>query len=659
MIRVLLIEDDPRDAQEVKAALSHSGGSYLESFEFSLQDTLQRGLEVLKAQKVDVILLDLDLPDARDFYGLDRLRRDFPRVPLIVLTKQNEETLIALEAVKRGAQDYFSKRYLRESSSLDRVIRYAIERKKVEQDLVAAREEALKASRAKSEFLANISHDIRTPLNCIIGVADLLSRAKLSEEEKNHVQMLTRASDNLLSLINNVLDLSKIEAGQVEIRHREFDLLETVGPALDIVATRAHGKGLELIFKIDPEVPRDLIGATDLVGQVLVNLLGNAVKFTKQGEVSLMIHRVRQDSESVTLQLLVKDTGIGIPQDKLTTIFESFTQLEQDSSLKPQGSGLGLSICRRLVELMKGQISVRSRPGQGSEFQVQLQFALAKGRRPRVVNANLNLTGKKVLVTDDNGAHGTLLKELLELWSAEVHLAKNRQEALALVAKLKGRQQTFDLAVLDLRMPGVATGGIELARDLAGQIGAFVMMLPTNHRHGDLKYLRDLGIDQYYFKPTKPERLAEVVAASLRGGPKVQGALESVEEDPRRDRLLHLLVADDSEDNRQLIQAYCKGANIQLEMAEDGRQALEKFKHQNFDLVLMDIQMPQMNGYEALAAIRQWERANSRSSIPVLALTAFALKEEAERCLSAGFNAHVTKPITKSDLIKTITRFAV
>src|ERR1700722_2216839 len=257
MIKALLIEDNPEDILKIKRALTNSeDGVFLESFEFIEASSLNKGLEILKSEKIDVILLDIGLPDTRDFSGIDRLKKEMLLAPIIVLTKQREETLVTIEAVKRGAQDYFSKNQLSDMSSLDRVIRYAIERKKNEEELVIAREEALKASaealrasKAKSEFLSSMSHDIRTPLNSIIGVADLLSRAKLSEDEANYVQMLNKASDNLLSLINDILDLSKIESGLVKINNIVFDLLDTVEKVLDIVSSRAHAKGLEIIFK--------------------------------------------------------------------------------------------------------------------------------------------------------------------------------------------------------------------------------------------------------------------------------------------------------------------------------------------------------------------------------------------------------------------------
>jgi len=661
MIKLLLVEDDPRDAEAIQAALSGGGsGQYLEPFEFISARSLQQGLAILREREVDVVLLDLDLPDARDFHGIDRLKREFPTVPMIVLTKQNEETLVALEAVKRGAQDYFSKNQLDDYLSLDRVIRYAIERNKAEKELVLAREAALKASRAKSEFLANMSHDIRTPLNCIIGVSDLLLRSKLSEEDRNHVMMLNRASESLLSLVNNVLDLSKIEAGQVVLGNKEFDLLETASSVLDLVATRAHAKGLEVIFKIEEDVPRSLIGGADILSQVLANLLGNAVKFTKEGEITLSVEVVNRTDSHAELAFSVKDTGVGIPKDKLEAVFDTFTQIDSsDPAIKNEGSGLGLSICRRLVKLMKGRIGVKSTQGKGSEFHFQVPFELGAARAHAQTLPKSGLDAKTILVVDDNLAHGLLLKELLEGWGAKVWLAKDSRTALAMNMSMVTKGKAFDLGLIDLRMPGLRAGGIELVQKIKGQIASLIMMMPTNHRPGDLQLLRKSGIHHYYFKPTKPYQLAQIITKCLKHEIGASDLSAMIDGQGVNAKPLKLLVADDSEDNRLLIEAYCRGSNINLAMAEDGHEALEKVKSTEFDLILMDLQMPRMNGYEALAEIRNWENANQKKNIPVLALTAYALTEEAERCLSAGFDAHVTKPITKTQLITTINRYAV
>lgn len=659
MIKILLIEDNAEDIEAIKATLNSSGGAYLDPFVFTVAQSFGQGLKILKEEKIDVVILDLGLPDANNFDGIDYLKCIAPIVPIVVLTKQMDETLIAIEAVRRGAQDYFSKCHLGDSDMLERIVRHAIERKKHEQELVVAREDALKGSKAKSEFLANMSHDIRTPLNCIIGVSDLLSRAQLSEENRNYVQMLRRASDNLLSLINNILDLSKIEAGQLHLSRSEFDLLSTVENVLDIISTRAHAKGLEMIFKIAQNVPRKLVGDSGLLNQLLVNFLGNAVKFTKSGEVTLEISVKDFLDDFITLQFCVRDTGVGIPQDKLSVIFESFTQLEQnDSSLKKQGSGLGLSICKRIIELMRGTVQVRSEIDKGSIFEFHLPFLRSEKSCEELIIPNLNLEQKRVLIVDDNRAHSLVLKEILRSWKATVECAANRAEAIRLTSKMRFAGHKFDLALLDLRMPGVESGGLDLSSEIKDDVKAIIMMLPVNHRYGDLDHLKAVGIDKYYFKPTKAAQLAKIISEILEGrsSPAVVSESSAKILTPKRSR--QLLIADDSEDNRLLIEAYCKDTEFALEIAEDGSQAVDFFKRKNFDLVLMDIQMPRMNGYEALSAIRDWEVSQRRSQVPVLALTAFALTEEVEKCISAGFKAHVSKPITKNELIDAIRKYA-
>ncbi len=663
MIRVLLIEDNEDDALKIRKALSKSAdGIFLDGFDFVMASSLRQGIKALGSENIDVVLLDLGLPDARGFEGIVRLRKAFPFIPTIILTKQHEETLIAVEAVKMGAQDYFSKSNLSDIFSLDRIIRYAIERKKLEQTIVEAKEEAerakeqaLKASKAKSEFLSSMSHDIRTPLNCIIGVADLLSRAKLSEEEVNYVQMLNKASDNLLSLINDILDLAKIESGQIKISSISFDLLKTVESVLDFTSNRAHAKGLELIFHIAPDVPRQIVGDPEHLNQILINLLGNAIKFTKSGEVVLEIKKINFTGTNFHLQFQVKDTGIGIPSDKLLVIFESFIQLDHKDALKRQGSGLGLSICKRLISMMNGKINAASELGKGSTFTVDIPFKESNEVSKIAIIPSLHLTNIDVLVTDDNLLNRTILGELLNYWKANVFLTKNMQEAEDLCSK---RDKKFEIAIFDIRMPGVGAGGIELAEKLKDKINSTILMLPTNHRYGDIERLKNAGITKYFFKPAKPEQLAGLISEISNKELHPNSEIANSSMNASQKKPLRLLVADDSEENRQLIAAYCKDTCLSLTLAEDGKDAFEKFKKAKYDLVLMDLQMPQMNGYEAFHAIRDWEKNQNKTEVPVLALTAYALKEEAEKCMAAGFGAHLTKPIRKNDLLQAIKKFA-
>lgn len=650
MIRVMLIEDNPGHRARIQDALApREFLGFLEPFEFFAAGSLGAALHALRECKADVILLDLGLPDSREFDGIDRLRSEFPLVPIIVLTGQLEDTIIGLEAVKRGAQDYFSKSQLGEMFALERVIRYAIERKKNEQDLIVAREEALRASRAKSEFLSSMSHDIRTPLNCIVGIADLLARANLNEENANHVRMIGRASENLLSLINNILDLSKIESGRLKMNRRPFNLLTVLEGALQIAASKAHTKNLEVILNIASDVPRGLIGDADKLNQILGNLLSNAVKFTKAGEITLDISNVGSGPGRAVLRFRVEDTGIGIPNDKLSTIFESFTQLEEAAvPSSKEGSGLGLAICKRLIDMLGGTVHVQSVPGKGSRFEIEMPFDLSQTQL--VTSLHPDLKNMHVLVTDDNQTQAETLREILHSWGASVHVAHSANEAEYIMNTAK---EKMDFALLDLRLPGIASGGLDLSARIGDKVKKTIMMLPTNHRGGDLDRIKQAGIAAYLFKPVHPEKLAEVISGvdRISGESRIDPA--SATAPP-----LNLLVADDSEDNRYIIQAYCKNTGFKLELAENGQQAVKKFKEGRFDLVLLDIQMPVMSGYEALSSIREWEKSRGGKPVPILALTAFALKEEAERCLAAGFGAHITKPFKRDDLIKTIRKFA-
>ena len=532
--------------------------------------------------------------------------------------------------------------------------------REVEAALKSAHDAALEANRAKSEFLATMSHEIRTPLNAIIGSADLLWETTLTEEQAEYVGMFRRAGGTLLAVINDILDLSKIEAGHLELDPIPFDLSDLVEQTAQFVAARAHEKGVELVCSVDADLPAHVVGDSTRIRQVLLNLLGNAIKFTARGEIALTVTRDPDATSPWGLRFAVRDTGIGIPADKLTSIFASFTQADSSTTRKFGGTGLGLTISKRLVELMDGRLWVESCPGQGSTFTFTLALPAAEGPRTLPV-APVELNGMRALIVDDNETNRRILQEFLSGWGMRVNTVESGAAAIAALEGATTAGAPYRLILLDCRMPEM--DGFEVAAALGRSTSvahATIMMLTSDARGGDIARSRALGLDSYLVKPVKRAELyraivtimGKAVAAPSRSLP---GAVTVTDADWRP---LRILLVEDSEDNRRLIQSYLKHHPFRIDTAENGQEALQRYQEARYDLVLMDVQMPVMDGYTATRAIRAWERVSGRSETPILALTANALQEDAGKSQAAGCTAHLTKPIRKAGLLEALAPYA-